>query len=217
MTIANATGDVTPTPTPEPTPTPQPTPEPAPQEPSANYNKILTEKKNYQSANYQLKEEVAVLREQIKQKEQAELEAQQKYQELAEFHKTEAITWKEKYQAKEQESINLTKKSAVRKAFKDNGFSDAQVNIFLENDVVKLDNVKYDTETGVVYGMDEMVGRFKDAFRSDQSVNPPTVNASTPNSTPQDIDLETFKKMPLDQQRQHQEALYAKLGIKRRV
>ena len=165
--------------------------------------KLLNEKKNWQSRAKTAEEELAKVKEE-------KMKADNNWKAIAEEKEKEAIAWKEKHIKQESFIKNQVKETAVRKELTklgiDSKFMDKTVKL------VDLDSINYDEETGVVVGADIQAKKLHEEFTPLFGKKNEKVDHGAPNGTPEKLTIEEYRKLPLKDRKEKKIELAKALG-----
>jgi hypothetical protein len=171
------------------------------------YEKVLREKKNLES----LKPQLAEYETKIKLAEEEKLKRDGDLQALAEMKAKEAEDWKSKFE-QSQESIKANyRMTAVKREFEKLGADPKAIELLIKS--VDLGKVQYDESTQVIIGADEEAKRIKDALPQVFGAQGPRASHDAPNLSSKPLDMESFKKLPLDEQKKRLGDLYKSQGM----
>ena len=168
--------------------------------------KALKEKRNAMLENTQLKQKLQDLQE-------AELKAKEDFKTLYEQSKIETDNWKSKFSQIQDEITTGRKLSALKTELSKRGAGNESLEFLLQASKNMMEELKYDDEHRVVLGAEALAERIQASIPAAFSKPIPNVTHSAPQTVPSSIDLESFKKMSLEDKRKHQATLFEKAGI----
>lgn len=166
--------------------------------------KVLNEKKNAMESLRQMQSEV-------KRRDEEKLLADKKYEELAETRLSEINDWKTKYETSQKTIQNSMKTSVLKKELTKLGCHPEYIDKAVR--FADLNEINYDTETGVVSGADNIAKSISEElkpFFGNQAVG---TNQSAPVGTPKTMSIEDWKRLPYEERQKHKAAVYASHGI----
>ena len=195
-------------------PTPAPSNDPSINNDPENpvFNKLLREKKNVTAKNQELMSEVEKLRQELKIREEKELEQQQNFQELAKRSKEDAESWKQKYLGQQKLIENAAKEGSLKSELRKLGIKENRIPLAMK--MVDISAVKYDNETKTVFGHEEIAKSLSDTvpeFFGGSS----QISQNAPTGVPVDFGLENYKNLSKEDRRKAKEKLFAQHGINR--
>lgn len=168
--------------------------------------KLLNEKKNYQS-------KVSELESQLKAKAETELKEKEQWKTLFETKSKEVEELTTKLSTIEQHRIEQTKQSELKKELGKLGIKSSYVDRAVK--LADLSSIKMDAETGTIYGADvtakTLASDWPDLFGS----APPAGTNSDAGKPPSTsiLSLEDWAKLPYEERKKREGEVLAKLGV----
>lgn len=167
-------------------------------------NKILNEKKNTTLRLKQLEDEK-------KQIEEQRLLEQNKWKEIAEMRESDLKVTQQKFQELQTKIVQAKKESALKSELRKRGCLDKYIDKTLG--FAKMDAIKIDDETGVVYGAETVAEQIQTEYDVFFQTSGPRPTHAAPSMTPQKMDINSFRALPLDEQKKNMRKFYEAAGI----
>lgn len=177
-------------------------------------NKLKKEKENFRSETQKLRDQIAEMQKAQAEREEKELKEKEDWKTLYEKTKAENEALTGKLSSAEQLKVVSKKESEVKKELAKLGVKPEYADRAAK--LVNLDSVKFDKETGVVYGA-EVVAKtlsedWPDLFGAGSTA---TVTQSAPNSPAPSgaLSLEDWKRLPYDERKKREGDVMASAGV----